>query len=331
MAIKIKPSNIFDIDFKPITHNAYSDVSVNCKSLERKVGSLTNGITITFYEKSQDENGDYQFTDVRESANEDISGTVTKDPNPADAPFKTIVELYFSLEKLAKIEVPNYATLRVETTYSSATTGADIKNVTFYEGEAFIDVSNPERLVVRYTAMSRSSAYGHTYYYLYQNVYIEGKYAYENPDQKIGVSLEDSYFKKMLELPSNELVQAQNLYGIKLGTTDRRENYAEVFTQEILDNYKNGKETATLLCSIGKYYDLDGNLVIDAESKDGSIPPLLKKYNLVVPYVMTANGEKPLSEYANGDPKQFQIIGVNISYNGIARQEIIIQEYKETS
>lgn len=67
--------------------------------------------------------------------------------------------------------------------------------------------------------------------------------------------------------------------------------------------------------------------MVDADNEDESVPPLLKKYDLVVPYIYTSKGEVPLSTDKDGNAKQFQIIGVNFSYRGIARQEIVIQEY----
>lgn len=126
--------------------------------------------------------------------------------------------------------------------------------------------------------------------------------------------------KSSFELPSNELLQSETYQG---ENEDSSFAYNTLF--RVVNKYKKGKETYTIKCSIADYYDTTGNLVI-CPSKS-NYPMCFDKHQIVVPYVFTSQGEVPLSEKADGTPKQFEIIGIDYSYRGVVWQELTLQEY----
>lgn len=93
----------------------------------------------------------------------------------------------------------------------------------------------------------------------------------------------------------------------------------------IINAYKNGKETAELLCSIGEYKDTNGELAIS--TKDNDLPMTFNNGDIVVPYKYTARGDAPLSTKKDGKtPKEFLVTGVEFIFDGAVWQKITLQE-----
>jgi hypothetical protein len=144
---------------------------------------------------------------------------------------------------------------------------------------------------------------------------VKGTYTEYNTEQleitiygnTIGIDLTDGTVdygsgNKPHTLSGNELMQDSAVIGAKKVT--------EWLANGVLNQYKQGKETAVLLCSI----DDDLNFF-----ELGAI---------VEPYVLGANGKDvPMSRYPNSEPKQFVVVGTRIFYDGAVWQEITIQEY----
>lgn len=93
---------------------------------------------------------------------------------------------------------------------------------------------------------------------------------------------------------------------------------------EIEDEYKNGKETITLRCSINNYYDDEGNLAISYNDADK--PMIFTTGDIVIPYKRTNNGNVPISEKRDGSPKSFRVTGVTLISDGALWQELQLQE-----
>ena len=132
----------------------------------------------------------------------------------------------------------------------------------------------------------------------------------------------------IFDLPSNELVQKSNQYSIA-GL-----DFNETFADNVIKRYENGKEVYTLKCSIANYYDTEGNLKIyagDGVDNDYDVlyPMMFQKYDKVEPYIFTSKGEVPLSKDKNGNPKVFEVIGVDFSYSGVPWQILTVQEYRD--
>lgn len=104
---------------------------------------------------------------------------------------------------------------------------------------------------------------------------------------------------------------------------------------EVKKQYANGKETATIRCSIADYYAYAANKPNYQGDKAITIEPTtkLKKMcftvgDIVVPMVYGADGkDKPMSIKGNGEAKQFVVLGCKLFYDGAVWQELYLQEY----
>ena len=92
--------------------------------------------------------------------------------------------------------------------------------------------------------------------------------------------------------------------------------------EKVIENYKNGKETATLLCSISNYYDENGNQV----KSDSGENIVFNIYDEVVPMVYKSNSDVPMSLSKDGKAKTFVVLGVEVFYDGAVWQRITLQE-----
>lgn len=342
MAIKISPSQIFGITHTAVPLNSYGNVAVDEKNYVVEVDNVSESKTFTFYEKQVEtsEDGTTKIT-VKDVVTNNKGATFYDDfwtelANTGRAVTAIIplnitqkTKLDTNVADANYIEITSHS-LRREMRIFDAVVSGD----TIIGGEEYTVVlydmpfkarntSNALTIEVDYWAhiLQTSVSYPNkAKYILSETISIEGQCIKET-ETTVAQYDEEAVVNNILKLPTNELVQGGNYY---IGSNN---NYSDKFIAEVYDRYKNGKETATLLCLVGKYYDLGGNLVVDADNADATIAPLLKKYDLVVPYIYTSNGEVPLSTDKYGNAKQFQIIGVNFRYRGIARQEIVIQEY----
>lgn len=117
------------------------------------------------------------------------------------------------------------------------------------------------------------------------------------------------------------------LVGIFSSTIVQRisQNQVQSSYNEIIREWKNGKEVATLSCAVDDYYTHYGVKEIDKSGKTGKM--LFSIGDIVVPYIFGANGKEiPMSKYKDGLPKQFKIIKSGVQYAGSPRSEILIQE-----
>ena len=70
------------------------------------------------------------------------------------------------------------------------------------------------------------------------------------------------------------------------------------------------------------YCDVNGNKVFDTNDLSAHF----KKYDVIIPYVMKKGKTVPLRINEDGTPKQFRIIGISYSYDGLLKQKLSIQE-----
>jgi hypothetical protein len=127
----------------------------------------------------------------------------------------------------------------------------------------------------------------------------------------------------IISFEENEFMQEDNYYENAYGEeTPAIQN----FFGKTISSYINGKETATIRCSIADYYDYDtGEKVISKDNSTGRMS--FDLYDEVIPTVLGANGqENPLSTYKNGDPKVFKVLGTRKFFNGAVWQELSLQE-----
>lgn len=113
-------------------------------------------------------------------------------------------------------------------------------------------------------------------------------------------------------IDANELIQTTNIVSPKNSYND------------LIDNYKDGKETAVIRCSISDYKDDSGVKVIDITTADKMCFEIGDE---VIPMVYTANGvDMPMSTNRAGNAKVFIVIGKKPYYDGAVWQELTIQE-----
>lgn len=120
--------------------------------------------------------------------------------------------------------------------------------------------------------------------------------------------------KNVLKINPNEIIQSTNgnLYN---------------FANDIIEKYKNGKETAVILCSIGQYYDENGKLVISSKNADKM---LFEHYDKVVPMVRSGRRKELAMSYtADGLAKVFDVVGVRVFFDGAVWQELTLLESGE--
>ena len=142
---------------------------------------------------------------------------------------------------------------------------------------------------------------------------------------KIGIFVEDSTVTygsgtKPFSLDGNELLQdSATTNGILT---------SEFLANNILAQYQNGRETATLLCSISDYYDEQGNKVIGIDQDKMSF----QNHDLVIPYVFGADlKDKPMSRYSSGKPKVFEVVSTRKFFDGAVWQELNLLEVLENT
>lgn len=167
---------------------------------------------------------------------------------------------------------------------------------------------------------------------------LSGQYEIYEPTQieitiygnTIGIDLQDktlyvngSTQKKVHSVSGNELMQTSNFYSENQGVT-KQNNYLEYLYGETQKSFKNGKETATIRCSISDYYDGDKK-VISIDNSTGKMS--FNEGDQVIPMVYGADGkDRPMSLYQNRSPKVFTVLGAKKYYNGAVWQELYLQE-----
>lgn len=93
---------------------------------------------------------------------------------------------------------------------------------------------------------------------------------------------------------------------------------------DIYNKWKDGKETATLRVSINNYYDENYELI--KSINNDNIPMLFANDDIVIPYVATPSGDRPMSLKPDGSPKSFRVTGVTLVDDGALWQELQLQE-----
>ena len=161
---------------------------------------------------------------------------------------------------------------------------------------------------------------------------VSGKCTYYEPTQieitiygnTIGIDLTNGSItygsgNKPFSLSGNELLQDSST--ILTNTTERPTT--EYLYGWVKNQYEKGKETATLLCDISDYYKENGEKVIDIKGKKMTF----HLHDEVIPYVFGADGkDKPMSNFSDGSPKVFEVVGSKVFYDGAVWQEICLQE-----
>ena len=322
---------------------AIIDIEIDRRS---SVSSIINKIKTS---QSKDENGDYipdiKYTSSGDTYTQDISaiysysGFSSFNDGELSNFNRDDSSLVVSSGNLSLVKIPYTYSRETSTVGLKATIESDITDKTDIVG---IDVTETEYAYsmeltclvgTKIDEMSADSGSISIYKAFPTNLTLMGKSTYQYPKQvditfygnTFGIDLVDKTVKigsgnhPFSIGGSNELLQTSNY----INTVDCKA--IDTDYDKTLTEYSNGKETATLLCSISDYYDESGNKVIAIDNSTNKM--CFRMYDIVEPYVFGANGQdKPLSKNKDGSPKQFQVLGVKPIYDGAVWQELTLQE-----
>ena len=107
---------------------------------------------------------------------------------------------------------------------------------------------------------------------------------------------------------------------------------AEWLVNRVYENYKEGIETATIRCSLVDYYNSEGVLEISPtnySANNANTRMMFSVGDIVIPYVATPNGDRPMSSNPDGTAKSFRVTGVTLISNGALWQELQLQEVSD--
>ncbi|MEG1806167.1 MAG: hypothetical protein RR327_07240, partial [Clostridia bacterium] len=105
---------------------------------------------------------------------------------------------------------------------------------------------------------------------------------------------------------------------IEKHTTINGKTIAEDMSSRILSAYKNGKQTVALKVLCDKFYDNNGNLVIDLNSKSENVKQLIEIGDT---FSLKKRG-KSLYNNADGSPKKFLVTTANLHFEGKPTMDI---------
>ena len=230
------------------------------------------------------------------------------------------------IEDLVFQDIPNYAGIDLSTIMNYANEQFAITTIKYkyYYSSNGINITEEFVTQVQYVSEKQTKnadgSWGNSEYNYSDDMYIHVQefsfdvrctiYNIENENFSYGGN-------KKFQINSNELLLNDTLINNK--------KISEYNYEQITKNWLNGKETATLQCSIGEYYDEDGNLVISTQNND--LPMLFNIRDTVIPYIPIAGGDtEPMSKRKDGSPKLFVVTQVRPYFDGAFWQEIQLQE-----
>jgi hypothetical protein len=137
----------------------------------------------------------------------------------------------------------------------------------------------------------------------------------------IGIDLTNETFEfgegeNPLAISGNELLQD--------GTTTKGDTTSKFIADNILNQYSNGKEKATLRCAIGNYFDENGEKKISIDNDN--FPMEFSVGDEVIPMVYIGNNEEKFMSSKYGKPKKYEVASVKPYFDGACWQEIEIIE-----
>lgn len=141
---------------------------------------------------------------------------------------------------------------------------------------------------------------------------------FEDGDIENITKITDSNQEDTTIIDSNDLIQTSSYYmdyptKIPLG---------EHILNETVRRYANGRECFEIECLFNDYEFVNGENAFNADDLSSHF----KKYDVIIPYVIKKGRRVPLRVNEDGTPKQFRIIGISYSYDGLLKQKLSIQE-----
>lgn len=182
-----------------------------------------------------------------------------------------------------------------------------------YEGIVHFraDFIDDNHFVASITIVTSSRKVEKFYFSFLGDYFIDGD---QSELQNITNAIED-----ISKIPSSELVQANSYY---LEDSGDKIQLGEYILRETNRRYGNGIECFEIECLFNDYYDENGNKVFDTNDLSNHF----EKYDLIIPYVNKKGQAVPLRVNQDGTPKQFRVIGISYSYDGLLKQKLSVQE-----
>lgn len=335
MAIIIPSKNIFSIENSKVRDNELTRVEVPENAINVKIGNVLNKeYVFNFFDIDYDNSGNIIIVNHLTGA---MPTSFTEGIKIVYSPYyppiipKPITPEYYTAESLGSFNLYIDKVCNIKTNNSGnkiishqwfsrkviAIVNTSTNEVTQWEqitvAEPNIVSYDKEKgiIEVNYSAkVSQSLSSTQTRIILSDTFYVQGDYI-ENSDDLI------SYGNGMnlVNLSSSELLQD--------GAKSSNKRMSKFLAENILNSYKNGKQTAVISCPVANYYDENGNKVIDI-STSGKM--LFHEGDIVIPYVYTNQGDRPLSYNKDFTPKQFKVIGTKLSKLQGGMQELTLQE-----
>ena len=337
MAIIITANQIYDVlNNEKVIDNNFNGIVCEENKVDKNYGIISQEITIQLYEWNENATGldinDY-LTWVGNEKNDsiyEIERTITTNSYGVISE-NLKIKLKFGINKIAEegqivsvntgvMQILYAGDNRINVQQSLDLTDKyeeDENGVQYiYSGEGVFEINISSKSVARYVESS-PGVFSSGGYYPSLTFYLEGRYA--------DVSQNDVTYGEnpKLYIDTNELLQVD--------TTINEKKLSEYIYEQLTGGWSEGKELATLKCSIGEYYEYDvtkddnkGSLAISTQNND--LPMLFNNGDIVIPYIAIANGTEPLSIKSNGRPKMFQVTQIRPYFDGAFWQELQLQE-----
>lgn len=318
IATLIPSSKIFgDIENNKLTKNKIKNIQYVDKKLVSKSDVNLDFQQISF---AQSEDG---YTITSENDNYVLLSTYSPSENITRGILK--VDFYVSNNSF-RLDTLEYTTTNSSGTTNNLTEKNNIYNVQNLDNfveiveskvsddeSIFVGVDNYENcLYIDFVLYIRGKTY--------TSYNFKGKFLVYNFNQ-VNRLLNNEY-KEYFIRNDNGLMNSTVKYGYEDKTLSLHT------AEKIQQQWKNGKETFKLVCSVGEYYDENGNLSKSTKKLiDDLENTIFKLDDIVIPYKLNALGyDEPISMYSNDRPKKFRIVHNEIYYDGALWQKIIGQE-----
>lgn len=335
MAIIIPASQIYKIlSNDKIIDNSFSGVQGEEDVYDSNYGVVSQEITIQLY--SWNDNGTGTFIDNYLNRlyfqNDDIYNISVV--NKTDGAYLTITLPFTINKRVSGLTVYSknkgmYNTYRVNSNNIELHTNNNVRIDSYeqsYNGETNFTITITSKKILDEV---------NCWYYPELTFYIEASY-YDIDKSTISKGRNNFY-----NIPYNELLQkginyklAETVFlneetdDVVWRSTVSAMSLSEYFYNSFVSSWRKGKETATILCSIGEYYNKQNELSIS--TKNNNLPMLFNIGDLVIPYIPIENGKtSPLSIKQNGKEKIFKVTQVRPYFDGAFWQELQLQEYNE--
>ena len=309
--IVVKPNNIIGISNNEfaIVENAQIDVTQRERFEDKTLEVASKHFNLSFNDKDELIAIDGLFYEE----NRTISDVVINGSVEVEIPYKIYTGNAVKEDTITSIR------------HISGEPGSSLYNTDNYEQKA--NFLNEDSITI--TGDSKITAD-------FENLYVlsyttEGNYSHEYRLESGTIGFSLSTFvdhntetksigsgSKSENIQTNDLLQNISYY--KIG--DNQINLWEHILTEVKRRYSKGIECFEIECLFNDYYSEDGTKVFSG----GDLSRHFEKYDIIIPYVKKRGKVVPLRRNDDGTPKQFRIIGISYSYDGLLKQKLSVQE-----